>query len=63
MARAGRPPKEPEEIYDASIRVRMRAADYELTKKAAKRAGLSVSGWTRSRLIESAREELGGKKR
>lgn len=58
MARAGRPPKEPEEIYDASIRIRMRKADYELAKKAAKRAALSVSGWTRSRLIEAAREEL-----
>jgi predicted HicB family RNase H-like nuclease len=63
MARAGRPPKEPEEKFDKSIRIRMRQADYEMAEKAAGRAGLSVSAWTRSRLIESAREELEGKKR
>lgn len=60
MPKTGRPPKKPEEMYDAAIRIRMREADHELAKKAAKRAGLSVSAWTRSRLIEAAREELKG---
>ena len=54
-----RPPKDPEEKYDAAVRLRMRQADLELMKEAAARAGLSLSGWTRERLLRVAREEMG----
>lgn len=53
-----RPPKDPEEKYDAAVRLRMREADLELLKEAASRAGLSLSGWTRDRLLKAARQEL-----
>lgn len=58
MASLGRPPKKPDEKFDKAVRVRMRQVDYDLAEKAAQRAGLSVSGWTRSRLIEAAKREL-----
>jgi uncharacterized protein (DUF1778 family) len=54
-----RPKKKPAEKYDAAVRLRMREADLELMKLAAERSGLSLSGWTRDRLLRSAREELG----
>ena len=54
-----RPPKDPDEKYDAAIRLRMRQADLNLMKRAASRSGLSLSGWTRDRLLRVAREELG----
>lgn len=54
-----RPKKKTEEKYDAAVRLRMRGADVELMKKAAERSGLSLSGWTRDRLLKAAREELG----
>ena len=54
-----RPKKKTEEKYDAAVRLRMREADVELMKQAAERSGLSLSGWTRDRLLKAAREELG----
>lgn len=53
-----RPPKDPDEKFDAAVRLRMRQADLDLLKDAASRSGLSLSGWTRDRLLRAARTEL-----
>lgn len=54
-----RPTKPDDEKFDAAIRLRMREQDKELIDKAARRSGLSTSGWTRDRLLRAARKELG----
>ncbi len=54
----GCPPEPPDKRFDKAIRLRMRQADYELVKDAADRPGLSVSAWTRERLIREAEREL-----
>ncbi len=40
------------------MRLRMRESDLELMRRAAERSGLSVSGWSRDRLLRAARREL-----
>ena len=57
----GRPKLSEESRQSAAIRLRMRPADFELMKQAADRASLSLSAWTRDRLLHSARGELGYK--
>jgi len=57
--RMARPKKKPSELYDAAVRLRMREADLELMRQAAERSGLSLSSWTRDRLLRAARQELG----
>ena len=44
--------------YTASLNMRLRPEQAELFKDAANHAGLSLSGWVRSRLLEAARREL-----
>ena len=57
--RMARPKKKPSEVYGAAVRLRMREADLELMRQAAERSGLTLSGWTRDRLLRAARQELG----
>jgi len=53
-----RPKKKPSERFEESIRLRMRTADLDLIREAASRAGLPISGWARTRLLEAARTEV-----
>ena len=53
-----RPKKKPSERFEAAMRLRMRGSDLELMRRAAERSGLSVSGWSRDRLLRAARREL-----
>jgi hypothetical protein len=59
MAKTGRPTKQEPEKRNKLMQVRMRAADMKRFNAAAIKAGLDLSGWVRSRLLNVARQELG----
>lgn len=42
----------------SALRIRLRPDLDEIVRKAAQHAGVSVSNWTRLRLVEAARAEL-----
>lgn len=54
----GRPRKSIEDLASETIRFRVRAAEAELIRRAAKRTThLSLSGWIREKLLKAAEEE------
>ena len=56
--RRGRPPKQPDELHDESLLVRMRSAEKEGFRAAAELSGESLSDWVRLRLKQVAAREL-----
>ena len=56
--RVGRPPKEKKEINLVRQVGRWTDEDWELIRRAARKADKSVAAWARERLLRSARREL-----
>lgn len=54
----GRPPKEPGELHDESLLVRMRGDEKQAFRDAAELSGESLSDWVRLRLKQIAAREL-----
>jgi uncharacterized protein (DUF1778 family) len=54
----GAPKKASGQIKDELIQLRVKAAEKETFRAAAKLSGLSMSSWMRERLLERGREEL-----
>jgi uncharacterized protein (DUF1778 family) len=47
-----------DKTHSAALRIRLLPEQEELIRQAAELAGLSVSSWTRERLIRTARREI-----
>lgn len=56
--RIGRPPIPEDQKVGAAIRLRMRADQEALIRRAAAAAGKSLSAWTREVLVRAARRKL-----
>lgn len=57
-SKRGRPPKEPGDLHDESLLVRMRSVEKEGFRAAAELSGESLSDWVRLRLRQIAAREL-----
>ena len=54
----GRPPKPTEELRTTTMHTMLTEDERETFREAARRAGLSVSDWVRTRLLTAARAEM-----
>jgi hypothetical protein len=57
-SKGGRPPKEPGELRNEDLLVKLKADEKEAFKDAANLAGVSLSTWVRERLRQVAIKEL-----
>lgn len=55
--------KKPPRRHSSAMHLRLQPEHDELIRRAADRAGVSLSDWIRERLIRAARQELGEKRR
>ena len=57
----GRPPKEPGEVLDERLYVRLTTEEKELLEHAAESQDKPLSAWIREKLVSSAKRTLSGK--
>lgn len=60
-AKRGRPPKEPKEVLDERLYVRLTSEEKQLLESAADIQGKKLSTWIREKLVGTAKRALSGK--
>ena len=57
----GRPPKEPDEVLDERLYVRLTSDEKKLLESAAEKSDKKLSAWIRERLVTAAKRSVSGK--
>ena len=60
-AKRGRPPKEPSEVLDERLYVRLTSEEKQLLESASEKAGKKLSAWIREKLVSTAKRAISGK--
>ena len=57
----GRPPKEPSEVLDERLYVRLTSEEKQLLESASEKSGKKLSAWIREKLVSTAKRAISGK--
>ena len=57
----GRPPKEPSEVLDERLYIRLTSEEKLLLESASEKAGKKLSAWIREKLVSTAKRAISGK--